>query len=598
LVALATVAVGLSSAISNPARAEDGTILRTITAQSPSCGIGTGIAFDGQQLLVDCWGQNQVWGVSPADGTLMNTYTIGTVSDLGAIAWDRGRGKLWACNLDDQVYLVDLATQTSSFVFTGQGCVDGLAYDGTDDTLWSSEDVAATVQHYTTDGQLIDSKNITGLLGGCGNSGIAVGGSQLLLANNGCSQIYLAPKTLDTSTLFGTYPARLEDLECDDLTFAGAGKAAIWSKDAYDNVLNAFELNPGTCGFGGLPPGPAKTLVAFGDSIAAGEGSGPSNGYPDNPGAYPARLAAKLGWDAKNFAISGACAATAGSGAPNTPASCTKSILADELPLAVSMGLHPDLITITVGANDIQFGRCFEAVIGISKDNPCDKTTLPKSLAALKTNLSQAVAAIKQPYPGVPIAMTKYFNPLPIETQTCGLIPGLYFYKTAVIDNKREEVLRTFMQGKLDSTISDYQNDLVLKALAVIAKLNTTIQEVADGAGATWVPLNFSGHDLCKDYAGSGATAWVFGPVAEVFISYYNKFTGDSREWNFIPLHRCQPTPACDGSRELQISNFQSTQKAGTTFSLSVIFRLNDLPHLTSDGHDAVADLIKDKLQL
>jgi hypothetical protein len=170
------------------------------------------------------------------------------------MAWDRSRGKLWICNSDADVYLADLATQTQTFAFESQGCIDGLAYDGTDDTIWSSDDAASSVQHYKTDGTLIDSKDVSGLLGGCGNSGIAVGGSSLLLANNGCEQIYLAPKDLSSASLFGTYSARLEDLECDDLTFGSAGKAAIWSKDAYDSTLNAFELNPGTCGFGGLPP--------------------------------------------------------------------------------------------------------------------------------------------------------------------------------------------------------------------------------------------------------------------------------------------------------------------------------------------------------
>jgi hypothetical protein len=71
---------------------------------------------------------------------------------------------------------------------------------------------------------------------------------------NGCSEIY---RTLKESpqdvSLFATYPARLEDLECDDRTFRSLGTAAIWSKDAYDGILNAFELNLGDCGFGGQP---------------------------------------------------------------------------------------------------------------------------------------------------------------------------------------------------------------------------------------------------------------------------------------------------------------------------------------------------------
>jgi hypothetical protein len=190
--------------------------------------VGTGLAFDGTQLLLDCWNEGQIWGISPTDGSVTRTYTIAGAADLRAMAWDKSRGKLWICNGDADVYLADLQSQTQTFAFTSQGCVDGLAYDGTDGTIWASGDAAPGVQHFKVDGTLIDSHDVSGLLGGCGNSGIAVGGTSLLLANNGCSQIYLAPKALDSSTLFGTYDARLEDLECDDLTFAGSGKAAIW----------------------------------------------------------------------------------------------------------------------------------------------------------------------------------------------------------------------------------------------------------------------------------------------------------------------------------------------------------------------------------
>ena len=259
---------GLGAVVpASPALADNGSILRTITAQSPSCGVGTGLAFDGNQLLLDCWGSGQIWGVSPVDGHLLNTYTIAGVSDLGAMAFDRGRNRLWVCSNRNEIDLVDLATQTASVAFTSQGCIDGLAYDGSDGTIWSSDDAAPTVQHYKIDGTLMSSSSVSSILGGCGNSGIAVGGSQLVLANNGCSQIYLASKSLASATLFGTYPARLEDLECDDLTFSGAGKAAIWSKDAYDNTVNAFELNPGTCGFGGVSPGPVQ--IATHDVVVA-----------------------------------------------------------------------------------------------------------------------------------------------------------------------------------------------------------------------------------------------------------------------------------------------------------------------------------------
>src|SRR6266545_1073460 len=243
------------------AHAADGTILRTITAEGYSCAVGTGIAFDGHQLLLSCWGSSDIQAIDPANGNHLNTYTISGVNDLGALAWDRGRNKLWACNSSRDVYLLDLSTNQGAYQFTSQGCVDGLAYDGSDDRLFTSEDVASSVQHYKTDGTLIESLDVSGKLGACGNSGLAVGCVSLFLSNNGCSEIYKASKDLAQVSLFGSFDARLEDLECDDVTFKASGKAAIWSKDAYDGILNAFELNPGDCGFGGFPPASDKMIT-------------------------------------------------------------------------------------------------------------------------------------------------------------------------------------------------------------------------------------------------------------------------------------------------------------------------------------------------
>lgn len=254
----------LGGIFSPASHAADGSILRTITAQNYNCSVGTGVGFDGTNLLLSCDSDNVITAVSPQDGSFVRSFNISGISAIGAMAWDRGRNELWACggfSADDTVvYRINLDTQTATRAFGGTaGCPDGLAFDGTDDTLYLSADVATTVQHYSSGGTLLGTINVGGKLGGCGNSGIAIGGPYLFLANDGCSQIYRAAKTDPSSpTLFGSYPARIEDMECDDLTFRAGGKAAIWTKDAYDNVLNAFELNSGDCGFGGQPPGSAN----------------------------------------------------------------------------------------------------------------------------------------------------------------------------------------------------------------------------------------------------------------------------------------------------------------------------------------------------
>lgn len=262
------------------AQADDGDTLRTFTADVPACSVNTGIAFDGESLYLSCWGVPRLYAVSPQDGALKQTIEVSGVSGIGAMAWDRSRDAVWVCDTSaEAVHLVilDGATATAEQAFTpSDGCIDGLAYDGSDDTLFTSGDVRDTVYHYDTAGTLLDSRLVGPSLG-CGSSGIAVGGGDLFLANNGCSQIYRAANNQAAiPQFFAQFDRRIEDLECDDVTFADQGKAAIWAQDAYDAEIHAFELGIGDCGFGGLPPGGDFVMVAFGDSYQSGEGVGNS----------------------------------------------------------------------------------------------------------------------------------------------------------------------------------------------------------------------------------------------------------------------------------------------------------------------------------
>lgn len=231
------------------------------TAGIPACnsGVGTGIAYDGTSLILSCWSSNvleRVDAVSHLNNGQVIISGLPNGDDLGAMAWDEGRKRLWACNGQNTVVLIDVgaaAVDLSVTPFTVPACVDGLAYDASDDTLWVSPDVSTTAYHYDLSGNQIAAFPVA--LGNCGNSGIAVGGPKLYLANNGCSEIYEVAKDFSSSTLFASFPARLEDLECDGKTF-GPTKGAIWSQDAYDRILNAWEIPPGACEFGGGVEGP------------------------------------------------------------------------------------------------------------------------------------------------------------------------------------------------------------------------------------------------------------------------------------------------------------------------------------------------------
>jgi hypothetical protein len=232
--------------------------------------LGVGVAFDGTNLLLSCFNDNTVTAVSPANGAQVVIHQIIGASSLGALAWDNGRGLLWACSASSTIGTISLLTNVFVPVFSSGGCFDGLAYDGSDDTIWASADANPTVRHYSTTGTLINTYSV-----GINNSGIAVGGDLLYLANDGGQQIYTAPKSLSPLTLFASFPRRIEDLECDNLTFAAATKGAIWSVDAYDNILNAWEIPFGSCLFGGgggnitLTPADATNPVGTDHTVTA-----------------------------------------------------------------------------------------------------------------------------------------------------------------------------------------------------------------------------------------------------------------------------------------------------------------------------------------
>jgi hypothetical protein len=225
-----------------------GTACASTDPQGDTNAVGTGVAFDGTSLLMSCWYDAYIVAVNPADGSQVTKHLItGGPSGYGAIAWDNGRHLLWACDTGGTVYKIDLSTNTSTFAFSVPGCTDGLAYDASDDTLWTSPDATGSVTHTMSNGTFISVNSVA-----LPNSGIAVGGPLLYLGADGNQQIYTSPKDFSSPpTLFASFPRRIEDLECDNVTFASSGKGAIWSNDAYDNILNAWEIPAGSCSFGG-----------------------------------------------------------------------------------------------------------------------------------------------------------------------------------------------------------------------------------------------------------------------------------------------------------------------------------------------------------
>ena len=336
--------------------------------------------------------------------------------------------------------------------------------------------------------------------------------------------------------------------------------------------------------------GGQRVVVSFGDSIAAGEGSGDHTGYPNNPFAYGGRIGAKLGWQSHNFAISGACAATSGKGGVwGTPAECTKSVAIDQIPLAASMNLRPDLVTLTVGANDIRFSSCVIGVLGFDDASPCTGKVFDDHLKALKLNLGGTLAKIRDLYgPDVPIVVTRYFSPVPgyaaPPTPVCPLMPAAALAKTYYDSGGRAAV---WAVRDLDKRARDYQAAVSDKTLRILGQLNKTLTETATPFGVTMVGLNFAGHDFCTDYDGND-DAWVFAPLIEAFASYYG-VGGATYERSLIPAHRCVETPECDTTTKF-IN--KSGVWNGQTWTINLVFLSNDFPHLTKPGQDEVADRV------
>jgi uncharacterized repeat protein (TIGR01451 family) len=273
-----TAATGFVLLTGGPAAAAPGDILRTINVTPPpACGLSLGVGFDGTDLLVSTTCDTTITRVDPANGNVRGTVNIAGVLDgtIDAISWDAKDNLLWLADGSHNVYsaVLDKTTGTgvatlrfSAASFGGFPLTDGLAFDGTDDTIWYSPDVSATIFHFTETGVLLGTR--PGVLGSCNNSGLVVAdATSLYMGNDGCSQIWFGDKAGTTTTFFASLSGkRVEDLECDNTTFAP--KSVIWSKDAFDYELNAFEVTAGQCAQGGvIPVGADVSIVKTGPPV-------------------------------------------------------------------------------------------------------------------------------------------------------------------------------------------------------------------------------------------------------------------------------------------------------------------------------------------
>lgn len=196
--------------------------------------------------------------------TLVSTLVTTGAGDhrgWGSLAYRADRGDLLGCTngVDEfdphhDVYRIDLATGAATFMFhgpSGEVICDGVAWDATTWEIQVRTDVSSTTYVYSETGTLLNSYAIPA---GCPGSGIAVSGDVVFQACDGSVHVYELLKHSPTTVItdFPSGTQRSEDLECDPLTFASAGKHVIWTKEAYLDEVFAFQIPSGTCNYGGL----------------------------------------------------------------------------------------------------------------------------------------------------------------------------------------------------------------------------------------------------------------------------------------------------------------------------------------------------------
>jgi len=204
--------------------------------------------------------------------------------------------------------------------------------------------------------------------------------------------------------------------------------------------------------------------AALGDSIAAGAGLPESTNRGDaacdrSTKAYAYYVAAKHEYDFIHVACSGTTM-----GDLLTRQSST---MAAQLDSAFTAGT-PLLITITAGANNTRWSamllKCLRGTCGTASDNRVMQTTL----TTLKSETQDVLDDIAERSDGSPpnVIMTGYYNPL---SENCSTV---------------------------DSRLSSEE---VAWASNQVASLNQTLQNaVADASFATFVPIDFTGHDICS----------------------------------------------------------------------------------------------------
>jgi hypothetical protein len=270
---------------------------------------GVSVAFDGTYLYYNNFNEPVIHRMTtrgvPVPPDIVTTPLIG----INAFSYDATRNMFWAADETGQgIWLIDKAgNAVLQFTVMGKlfgncdnatqaggpspGCdqlVDGLAYDGTDDSIWYSPDRSERVYHFTTTGDLIGFFDV--------NDGPATEPSNAMLPE--CPP-------MPPDQLHGNFNSGIG--VGANVTYLTAGQCRFFFEYGKNPMYNPIGLNPVPCPATPNPPNPLVDPTnpsTF--SLAAPGTSLPGTYCPGNKidfFAYPGERAEDLECDDQTFRV-------------------------------------------------------------------------------------------------------------------------------------------------------------------------------------------------------------------------------------------------------------------------------------------------------
>lgn len=207
--------------------------------------------------------------------------------------------------------------------------------------------------------------------------------------------------------------------------------------------------------------------VAFGDSVAAGAGLSEaydSSACERSKLSYPVKLAKENNYNLLDYACGGATIANGLDG----PQTVNSLKLDSQIAQLKQSGKLPNVMSITIGANDVDWihllQRCYQGECGSVQD----ETQIISSVATMQRKLRSNIEHITREYPDARLIITGYHQLFPATlVEDCDELTG-------------------FDQRELDF------------ARSIQSQINKSVQQATENVPrVTFAPVSFSGHELC-----------------------------------------------------------------------------------------------------